>query len=81
MQRTTIMLPRDLKQRAALEARARGVSLGELIREALQRLLRAEDHPEGEDPLIGDCAIYEGPDPGDTAANHDDLLYGPAKRR
>ena len=81
MQRTTIMLPRDLKQRAAREASSRGVSLGELIREALTRLLRAEPSAAGQDPLIADTAIYEGPGPDDTAERHDDLLYGPARKR
>ena len=81
MQRTTIMLPRDLKQRAAREARSRGVSLGELIREALARLLRADPDAAGEDPLIGDTAVYEGPGPVDTAERHDEVLYGPARRR
>ncbi len=81
MQRTTIMLPRDLKQRAAREARIRGVSLGELIREAIARLLRAEPDAAGQDPLIADTAVYEGPGPDDSAARHDDLLYGPPGRR
>ncbi len=81
MQRTTIMLPRDLKQRAAREARARGVSLGELIREALQSLLRRGDRDAAEDPLMADRAVYDGPLPADTSERHDDLLYGPAKRR
>jgi hypothetical protein len=75
------MLPRDLKQRAAQEARSRGVSLGELIRESLVRLLRADRDGTGEDPLIGDTALYEGPGPADAAERHDDVLYGPAKRR
>ena len=81
MQRTTIMLPRDLKQRAAREAQARGVSLGGLIREALAALLRRGTEHAGEDPLIADGAVYDGPIPADTSARHDDLLYGPAKSR
>ena len=81
MQRTTIMLPRDLKQRAAREAQARGVSLGELIREALAHLLRTGSHAAGLDPLIADNVLYEGPQPDDTAERHDDLLYGPPGRR
>jgi hypothetical protein len=81
MQRTTIMLPRELKQRAAREARSRGISLGELIREAMVRLLRADHDAAGQDPLIADTAIHEGPGPDDTAESHDDLLYGPPRRR
>ena len=81
MQRTTIMLPRGLKERAAREAKSRGVSLGELIREALGRLLRADRDAAGQDPLIADTAVYEGPGPDDAAARHDDVLYGRARRR
>ena len=81
MQRTTLMLPRDLKERAAREARARGVSLGELIREALTALLRRDPGSSTEDPLIADRAVYDGPIPSDTSERHDDLLYGPAKGR
>jgi hypothetical protein len=81
MQRTTIMLPRDLKERAAREARSRGVSLGELIREALAGVLRGDRDPAGQDPLIGDTAVYDGPVPADTSERHDEVLYGPSKRR
>lgn len=81
MQRTTIMLPRDLKQRAAREARSRGVSLGELIREAIAGLLRAGHDSAEQDPLILDNAVYEGPGEADTVERHDELLYGPARRK
>jgi hypothetical protein len=81
MQRTTIMLPRDLKQRAAREARSRGVSLGELIREALASLLRSDPEAAGVDPMIGDTAVYDGPVPADTSERHDEQLYGRSKRR
>jgi len=81
MQRTTIMLPRDLKQRAARAASSRGVSMGELIREALARLLRADQDPARQDPLIDDTAVYDGPGPVDTVDRHDEFLYGPARRR
>ena len=81
MQRTTIMLPRDLKERAVREARDRGVSLGELIREALAALMRGDREISTDDPLIADSAVYDGPIPTDSADRHDDLLYGPAKDR
>jgi hypothetical protein len=77
MHRTTVMLPRELKERAAREARSRGVSLGEVIREALASRLRGPS----DDPLIADRAVYDGPVPADSVERHDDLLYGPAKRR
>jgi len=75
------MLPRELKQRAAQEARARGVSLGELIRESLNALLRRDTAAAANDPLIADRAVFEGPIPADTSERHDELLYGPARRR
>ena len=53
MHRTTVMLPRELKERAAREARSRGVSLGELIREALASRLS----DPSDDPLIADREI------------------------
>ena len=81
MHRTTIMLPRDLKERASREARSRGISLGELIREALAALIRRDNESSADDPLIADRAVYDGPIPADTAERHDDLLYGPAKDR
>ena len=73
------MLPRALKQKAIREAEARGISLGELIREALAQCVRGRATQT--DPLIADCAVYDGPTPDDTAAEHDSVLYGPAKRR
>jgi hypothetical protein len=81
MYRTTIMLPRDLKERAAREARARGISLGELIREALAALIRRDNESSADDPLIADSTVCNGPIPANTAERHDDLLYGPAEGR
>ena len=81
MHRTTIMLPRELKERAVREAQARGVSLGELIREALTALMRGDREISAADPLIADSAVYDGPIPANSAERHDDLLYGPAKDR
>jgi hypothetical protein len=81
MQRTTVMLPRDLKERAARAAHSRGISLGEFIREALAQLLRADPDAADRDSLMTDTAVYEGPGPSDTVERHDDLLYGPGKRR
>lgn len=75
MQRTTIMLPRDLKNRATRRARERGLSLAELIREGLVMTLRPRE-PATRDPLFADDARYEGRCPRDYAVNHDRDLYG-----
>lgn len=73
MKRTTVMLPHDLKARAANEARRRGVSLGSLIRSSLEAMLGVG---VATDPLFADSVVYEGESPADLSANHDDYLYG-----
>jgi hypothetical protein len=75
MDRTKVMLPPELRKRAEREARSRGISLDELIQEALGRLLSSGS----DDPLFADRAIYSGPVPADSVMRHDALLYGPAK--
>ena len=76
MERTTIMLPAALKSRAIGWARERGISLGELLRESLERAL---DHLIKErrvlDPLFSDDAVYDGDAPLDLSENHDRYLY------
>jgi hypothetical protein len=73
-----MMLPPDLQRRAAITARQRGISLGELVRQSLIRetavAYRAEADPFWTAPPLfyGGC--------GDLAERHDDELYGPIKR-
>lgn len=74
MNRTTVMLPKDLKSRAAEEAAQRGISLGELIRKALQDILEDPLDFEG-DALFADTARFTGDTPADLAAEHDRYLY------
>lgn len=77
MKRTTIMLPLDLKARAARAARERGISFGELVRRSLTATIEAP--PTGavnDDPLFADSAVYEGDTPADLASDHDGYLYG-----
>jgi len=77
MQRTTVMLPADLKAKALRLARERGISLGELLRESLARAVdRPPPEGMGEDPLFADTATYAGPAPDDLSERHDDYLYG-----
>ena len=75
MKRTTIMLPVALKARAMREARARGISFGELLRQALRATVdtRTESY---DDPVFADGAVFDGPAPRDLAAEHDGFLYG-----
>jgi hypothetical protein len=81
MQRTTIMLPVDLKQRASTLATRLGISLGELIRQSLEAALRGNAGEVREDPLFTDQAVYRGPVPANLSADHDDFLYGEARAR
>ena len=74
--RTTLMLPAELKAQAQQRARQLGISLGQLIRQALESEL-AESGGVGhaEDPLFTDDAVWTGEAPTDLAADHDRYLY------
>ena len=77
MQRTTVMLPRELKLRALESARAKGISLGEIIRESLERALQeGANDSRARDPLLSDSEVFSGEAPRDLAEHHDDYLYG-----
>lgn len=75
VQRTTIMLPVDLKQRASSLAERLGISLGELIRRSLEAALTGSSGEIREDPFFQDRAVYTGPTPPNLSADHDDFLY------
>ena len=76
MRRTTVMIPEDLKIRAAKRANAEGLSLGGFIRETLQRVLKQDAVEMSDDPFLTDNAVYEGDTEVDLAQNHDIYLYG-----
>jgi len=76
MHRTTIMLPEDLKIAAEKHAHQTGRSLGQLIREALEKDLNPSKSVWGRDSFLTDTRIFEGEVPDDLAAHHDDYLYG-----
>jgi hypothetical protein len=76
MKRTTVMLPEDLRRRAFVRARERGVSLGELIRESLDAAVPASPPARTADPLFTDSAVFAGKAPKDLSAAHDRYLYG-----
>ncbi len=77
MHRTTLMLPSELKARAQQRARDLGVSLGELVRRAIESELgRSPARRRTEDPLFADPAVWSGDAPLDGATNHDRYLYG-----
>jgi plasmid stability protein len=76
MKRTTVMLPDDLRRRAFVRARERGVSLGELIRESLDAAVPASSPARAVDSLFTDSAVFAGKAPKDLSAAHDGYLYG-----
>ena len=75
MRRTTIMIPEDLKIRAARQANSAGLSLGGFIRESLERALKSDTAGTLDDPFLTDTAVYEGDTEVDLAQNHDIYLY------
>ena len=70
------MLPEELKNEAVRKAQKLGVSLGEVIREALELHLRRSDQTRGEDSLFADDAVFDREGPDDVSINHDRYLYG-----
>ncbi len=78
--RTQIYLPRKVHGALRRAARARGVSMAQIIREAAEETLRREDTRE-QDPLSGLIGVMKNA-PADLSVNHDHYLYGsPRKRR
>ena len=75
MTRTTVMMPEDLKIRAARRANAVGISLGEFIRESLEKALRTNPVGSLDDPFLNDNAVFGGDTPVDLALDHDKYLY------
>lgn len=79
VQRTTIMLPLELKMRAQQLAKRDGMSLGDLIRRALDAWLKdsqASSARLGKDSLFADDAVWSGDVPADLSQDHDRYLYG-----
>lgn len=73
--RTTIMLPDELRRRAARVAQEEGISVGELVRRSLRESLRDRESAGEEDPLFADSVVVAGDAPSDLAAEHDRYLY------
>lgn len=73
MQRTTIMLPARLKNRARAFASKRGISVGELIRESLEEKLESKMESKS-DPFFDDASFFKGNIPTDLSAKHDEYL-------
>ena len=76
MNRTTLMLPSELKTRAQRRAKEMGVSLGQLIRQALEsQLAESAGDRRTADPLFSSTRVFDGATPTDLAGDHDRYLY------
>ena len=77
MERTTIMIPEDLKIKALKHASTMGISLGQFIRESIEKSLDdSQKNRPMDDPLFSDDTIYQGKTPLDLAENHDKYIHG-----
>ena len=78
-ERTTVVLPGPLKQRAVARAREQGISFGEFVRRAVEKMLSAPPRGTGRkktgDPFWDNLKVYRG-GPADVSIRHDDYLYG-----
>lgn len=76
MQRTTIMLPEGLKQRAEQKSTEMHISLGEFLRKAAEDFLERQERKWAEDPLAGDSYTISAPAPVMVSENVDRYIYG-----
>ena len=76
MHRTTIMLPEDLRRRALRKAHELGISLGEYVRNCMDKDLQhpKKGNEKKRDPLF-DIKVWTGPAPRDGSTNVDKYLY------
>ena len=74
MERTTIMLPRSLKEKVARKARKDGQSLGAFIRQAMTEKLQAGS-TRSEDPIFNQTLVYREESPAEGSTRHDEVLY------
>ena len=75
---TTVVLPSPLKQRAVARAREQGISFGEFVRRAVEKMLtappRGTSRKKTGDPFWDNLKFYEG-GPADLSIRHDERLY------
>ena len=69
---THISLPPELKAKIEREAKTRGMSLPDSVRESLENAVPPKP---SDDPLFSDTAVYRDDGPNDLASHHDDYLY------
>ena len=79
MNRTTVMLPEELKRQAQERAMAAGISFGELVRRSLAATVSTPPPERADDPLFADSGVYLGEAPADLSKDHDQYLYTDAQ--
>lgn len=87
MNRTTVVLPDTLKAQAMKTAQAKGISFGELVREAIEKLLSAPGESASQRSrrqsvtAMLQFAETAPSGPADLSERLDDYLYGkPSKK-
>ena len=76
MDKTTILIPKSLRVKAARRAKLLGISLGELIRRKLLEEISDHEVKEALDPIFHDFdKLITKSGVRDTARNHDRYLY------
>jgi hypothetical protein len=79
MERTTIMLSAELKEKAVSRAREMKISLGKLIRRSIEHFINEKNREYLDDPFFADSDVFQGNVEEDLALNHDNYLYGEEK--
>jgi len=73
VRRTTIVLPAPLKRSVSELARRRGISMGALVRRAVEKEIASDG--AGPDSLLDDTTVFRGRASRNTARDHDLYLY------
>jgi len=78
--RTTIVLPPDLKRRAVSRARRQGISFGEFVRRAVEKQLagpaRGRAKRKTGDPFLDSLVTFDDGGPPDLSTRVDEIVYG-----
>lgn len=82
--RTTIVLPPELKRRAVSRARRQGISFGEFVRRAVEKqvalptvkIVKPPRKRKTGDPFWDNLVFFEDDGPTDLSVRHDDYIYG-----
>lgn len=75
MHRTTILLPNPLRLKLAKEAEREHVSLGELIRRALEKYIVSKRSITAHDSFLSSQTVFDDEGPSNVADRHDEHLY------